>query len=155
MPPRRRTGSAAARPDAAGCRDGRLARRCGRSPACIEPDRWCRWRRNPPRRRARRRRAPRPAPRSSRSMAAALWEAGTPRLLRQAAASSWRRLPISHPEYGVGQPALEARVVAEEAEQIGVVLHQPDNDAPQRLVMLDPGILLVRIFPCILIGGVD
>src|SRR5260370_24281138 len=53
------------------------------------------------------------------------------------------------------RPALEARVVAEEAEQIGVVLHQPDNDAPQRLVVLDPGILLVRVFPCILVGGID
>src|SRR5882724_3371107 len=75
--------------------------------------------------------------------------------VRRITGSSRRRLLIRHPEHGVRQPALEARVVAEQTEQIGVVLHQPDDDAPERLVVLDPGVLLVRVFPCILVGGID
>ena len=99
-PPRRRTGSGAAPPDAAGCRDGRPARRRGRSPACTGSDRWCRSRRNRPRRRARRRRAPRPAPRSSRPAAAAASGSRTPRRRSRratwsSASRTWRISPTS------------------------------------------------------------
>jgi hypothetical protein len=39
-------------------------------------------------------------------------------------------------------------------EQFGVVLHQPDDHAGQRLIVFDPGVLLVRVLLRVLIGGV-
>ena len=61
---------------------------------------------------------------------------------------------ISNPEYRIGQPALEFRVIAELLEELRVVLHHPDDHPRQRLVVLDPSVLLVGVLLRISIGGV-
>jgi hypothetical protein len=56
-------------------------------------------------------------------------------------------LPVGHSEYGIRQPTFEVGVVAEQPGQIGVVPHQPNDNAPKRLVVFDPGRLFIRISP--------
>ena len=68
--------------------------------------------------------------------------------------SSRRRAIVSDPKYRIGQPALEFGIVAELLEQLGVVLHHSDDDAPERLVVLDPGVLLVGVLLRVLVGRV-
>lgn len=62
------------------------------------------------------------------------------------------RLFIGHPEHGISQPALEFGIVTVLFEQFGVVLHQSDDHARQRFVVLDAGILFVGVLLGVLIG---
>src|SRR6185503_1000724 len=67
---------------------------------------------------------------------------------------SGRRLVVGDAEYGVGEPALEFWVVAELFEELSVVFHHAHDDAPERLIVLDPGVLFVRVLLGVLVGDV-
>src|SRR5208283_2830774 len=66
----------------------------------------------------------------------------------------WRWLPIRRRKNRIGEPALEFWIIAELFEQLGVVLHQSDDDAAERLVVLDPRVLFVGILFGILISDI-
>lgn len=55
-------------------------------------------------------------------------------------------------EHHVRQPALEVRVVAELLEELGVVVEQLQHHAVERLVVLQPGVLLARVGLRVLVG---
>ena len=57
-------------------------------------------------------------------------------------------------EHRVGHPALESLVVHELLEQLGVVLHDARHHPQQRLAVLDPRVLVVRVPPGVPEGGV-
>ena len=57
-------------------------------------------------------------------------------------------------EHRIGHPPLEALVVHELLEQLRIVLHHGAHDPLQRPVMLDAGVLLVRVPPGVPEGGV-
>src|SRR6266478_2319911 len=57
-------------------------------------------------------------------------------------------------EYCIGEPALEGRIIAVLLEEFGVVLHKPDNNSRERLVVLNAGVLLVGVLLGIAIGRI-
>jgi len=65
-----------------------------------------------------------------------------------------RRL-IGHRENGIDKPAFELRVVAELFKQLSVIFHQANKYAAERLIVLDPRILLVRVFRRVLKSGIS
>ena len=64
------------------------------------------------------------------------------------------RLLVGHPKNPVGEPAPKRLVVTELFEKFRVVLHQTHDDTFERLVVLDAGVLLVRVLPSILVRGI-
>ena len=69
-------------------------------------------------------------------------------------ASPGSLLLVRKPKYRIGQPALETLVIHELFEQLGVVLHHRGHHTQQRLVVLNAGILSVRVLLGVLEGRV-
>ena len=60
-------------------------------------------------------------------------------------------LLVGHRKNSIGQPLLEAWVVAELLEKLSVIGQQIRHRTPKRFVVFDPGILFVGIFTSILV----
>ena len=61
---------------------------------------------------------------------------------------------VGHPKNRVREPAAEGIVVLELLEELGVVFEQRGDDALERFVVLDVGILAVGVLLGVLIGRV-
>src|SRR4051794_23837968 len=57
-------------------------------------------------------------------------------------------------EHSIAEPPLKIGIVAELFEQLGVIFHEADDYACERLVVLDPSVLLVGVLLRVLIGFV-
>ena len=62
---------------------------------------------------------------------------------------------IGHAEDRVCQPSAERLVVLELLKELGVVLEHRGDHSFERLVVLDAGVLPVRILPGVLVGWVS
>jgi hypothetical protein len=76
-------------------------------------------------------------------------------LFSSGAQASRTGLVIGQAEDCVGHPPLERLVVHELFEELRVVLKHGRHDAHERFIVLDAGVLFIRVLSCVLVGRID